>query len=114
MAEKDATDSPPVFGTPPKRAAFVPDATWLALGQPKPVRIIISMQGDWWDTLAMRAYGRKRGNEHLMFRLLESNYALRQISNFPAGVAVVVPDVEVETEVPLVPWTSATFTPITP
>jgi phage tail protein X len=101
---------PPIFGTPPQ-VAFVRDATWIALGQPKPARIIISTQGDWWDTLAIRAYGRKRGNEHLMFRLIEANYALRQISNFPAGIAVIVPDVAVATEVPLVPWTSATFIP---
>jgi phage tail protein X len=59
----------------------------------------------------MRVYGPKRGNERLMYRLLEANYALREISNFPAGVPVNVPDVQAETVIPLVPWTSATFIP---
>jgi hypothetical protein len=59
--------------------------------------------------IAMRVYGEKRGNEHLMYRLLEANYPLRDIVNFPAGVPVVVPEVEdVETTIPLVPWKTAT------
>ena len=71
-------------------------------------RVYISTQGDWWDMIAMRVYGRKRGNEHLMFRLLEANYPLREISNFPAGVPVIVPEVDIATEIPLVPWKNAT------
>lgn len=74
-------------------------------------RIYVSTQGDWWDMIAIRVYGRKRGNEHLMYRLLESNYAIRELSNFPAGVAVIVPEVDVATEIPLVPWKSATRIP---
>jgi phage tail protein X len=74
-------------------------------------RIYVSTQGDWWDLIAMRVYGMKRGNEHLMYRLLEANYSLREVSNFPAGVPVIVPTVDVATEIPLVPWTSATFIP---
>jgi phage tail protein X len=70
-------------------------------------RIYVSTQGDWWDLIALRVYGVRRGNEHLMFRLLEANYPLRQISQFPAGVAVVVPETDVATEIPLVPWKSA-------
>ena len=70
-------------------------------------RIYVSTQGDWWDMIALRVYGRKRGNEHLMFRLLEANYPLREVSNFPAGIPVVVPTVDLATEIPLVPWKSA-------
>jgi phage tail protein X len=90
---------------------FEPDAIWQSLAAPQPTRVYISTQGDWWDVIAMRVYGRKRGNEHLMFRLLEANYALREVSNFPAGIAVIVPEVEIETEIPLVPWKTATRIP---
>lgn len=89
----------------------ITDPIWIALGKPPTPRIIISTQGDWWDTIAMRAYGMKRGNERLMFRLLEANYPLREVSYFPAGLAVVVPEQEVEIEIPLVPWKSAAVVP---
>jgi phage tail protein X len=109
----DGIDDSPIFGTASENlpAAFVPDATWIALGLPQPQRVIISTQGDWWDTIAVRAYGLKRGNESLMYRLLEANYPLRDLSHFPAGVSVVVPTVAIATEIPLVPWTSATIGP---
>lgn len=87
------------------------DAYWRALGTPKPQRIYISTQGDWWDMIAMNVYGRRRGNEHLMFRLIEANYHLREVSHFPAGIAVVVPEVDVVTTIPLVPWKNAVVTP---
>jgi phage tail protein X len=99
-------DPVPQIDTP---LEVVRDAIWLALGKPKPNRIIISTQGDWWDTIAIRAYGRKRGNEHLMYRLLEENYPLREMAQFPAGIPVIVPEINVATSIPLVPWTSATF-----
>jgi phage tail protein X len=70
-------------------------------------RIYVTTQGDWWDLIALRVYGMKRGDDHLMHKLIEANYVLRDISNFPAGVAVMVPDVPVRTEIPLVPWKSA-------
>lgn len=75
------------------------------------MRIYISTQGDMWDMIAIRVYGAQRGNEHLMYRLLEENYALRNQCIFPAGLAVNVPDVDLSVTVPLVPWTAATFTP---
>jgi len=71
---------------------------------PLGARVYVSVQDDWWDTIAMRVYGMQRGNEHLMYRLIEANYPLRDISHFPAGVAVQVPEVNVATEIPLVPW----------
>jgi phage tail protein X len=83
---------------------FMPDDFWQSLAAPKPSRVYVSTQGDWWDIIALRVYGRKRGNEHLMFRLLEANYALREVAHFPAGVAVIVPEVDVATVSPLVPW----------
>jgi phage tail protein X len=74
-------------------------------------RIYVSVQGDLWDIIAIRVYGFKRGNESLMYRLLEENYTLRDVSVFPAGIAVFVPEVAVATEIPLVPWKSTTVIP---
>jgi len=67
-------------------------------------RTYISTQGDWWDLIALRVYGMKRGDDHLMHKLIEANYPLRELSNFPGGVVVRVPDVPVRIEIPLVPW----------
>jgi phage tail protein X len=88
-------------------------ARWLALGKPPMYRIYVTMQGDFWDLIAIRVYGRKRGDEHLMFRLIEANYEHRNISQFPAGLMLCVPDVKVTTEIPLVPWKIATIGPTT-
>jgi len=74
-------------------------------------RVYISTQGDWWDVIALRVYGVKRGNEHLMYRLIEANYTIRELSQFPAGIAVVVPEIAVQTEMPLVPWKKALISP---
>jgi phage tail protein X len=91
--------------------AIVQDATWVALGQPKPHRVYLSTQGDVWDLIAIRAYGTKRGNEHLMYRLLEENWPLREVVVFPAGVPVIIPEINIETEIQLVPWKKASQTP---
>lgn len=91
----------------------IKDATWVALGNPPTPRIYMSIQGDYWDMIAIRVYGRQRGNEHLMYRLLEENYALREVVEFPAGLQVVVPMIDVVTEIPLVPWKVATIGPTT-
>jgi phage tail protein X len=77
-------------------------------------RIYVSTQGDVWDVIAIKVYGFKRGNESLMYRLLEENYYLRNLSIFPAGLAVIVPEAAIVTEIPLVPWKSATFIPSPP
>lgn len=100
--------------TPP---GGVPGPVPLPTSTPAPVpiplgaRIYVSMQGDWWDMIAIRVYGAQRGNEHLMYRLLEENYPLRNIAQFPAGIPVVVPPIAASTEIPLVPWTSAYVVP---
>jgi phage tail protein X len=91
------TTEPPTFTPPP--------------AMPLGAHVYVSTQGDVWDMIAMRVYGLKRGNEHLMFRLLEANYALRELSIFSAGTAVVVPDIQIETEIPLVPWKNAAIMP---
>jgi hypothetical protein len=92
---------------------FVEDAIWDALGAPKPTRIYVSTQGDWWDLIAIKVYGAVRGNEHLMYRLLESNQPLVEIAEFPPGVAVIVPAVDTVTEIALVPWKNAALLPQT-
>ena len=119
MLKAPFPDSPIVGGGPdpiPQTTTLVEviqDATWVALGQPKPHRIYISIQGDFWDLIAIRVYGRKRGNEHLMYRLLEENWPLKDVGQFPAGVPVVVPEVSIATTVQLVPWKKASIA-ITP
>jgi phage tail protein X len=74
---------------------------------PAGAHIYVSTQGDWWDLISLRCYGMKRGDDHLMHKLLEANYYLRNVSKFPAGVPVIVPDQPVRTEIPLVPWKRA-------
>lgn len=93
---------PPTFTTAPEDDSAPPPPTIVA-GQ----RVYISTQGDWWDLIALKVYGMRRFDDHLMHRLIEANYYLRQISNFPAGVVVIVPTVAVRTEIPLVPWKRA-------
>ena len=112
---------PPIFGGPPDPipggglkdlfVPFVEDAIWDALGAVKPTRIYVSQQGDWWDLIAIRVYGPQRGNEHLMYRLIEANYPIRELAEFPAGVAVIVPTIDIDTEVLLVPWKKAAQIP---
>jgi hypothetical protein len=49
----------------------------------------------------------RRGDELNMHKLIEANYYLKDVNHFPAGVAVIVPDLPVRTEIPLVPWKNA-------
>jgi phage tail protein X len=69
----------------------------------------ITVQGDFWDLIAIKVYGLKRGDEKLMRQLLEANYLLKDMVQFPAGIAIVVPGVVPRTEIPLVPWKRATL-----
>jgi phage tail protein X len=71
------------------------------------MRTYISTQGDWWDNISLRVYGMRRGDDHLMHKLIEANYQIREVSSFPAGIAVIVPEITVKTEIPLVPWKKA-------
>ena len=47
----------------------------------------ITTQGDTWDIIAHRVYGR----ENLMHKLIQANYDLRKNVLFPAGVKVICP-----------------------
>lgn len=49
----------------------------------------------------------RRGDEMFMHKLIEANYEIREICQFPAGIPVVVPAIPVKTAIPLVPWTRA-------
>ena len=75
--------------------------------EPPPKHVYISTQGEWWDLIALRVYGMKRGDDHLMHKLIEANYPLKEVCKFPGGVAVTVPEIESKTEIPLVPWKKA-------
>src|SRR5215831_2245600 len=88
--------------TPPPATIYYPP-------QPVPIgaSIYVSQQGDWWDLIALKVYGMKRGDEMYMHKLIEANYEIREICNFPAGVQVIVPVLPIKTEIPLVPWKSA-------
>ncbi len=49
----------------------------------------------------------RRGDEMFMHKLIEANYEIRELEQFPAGIPVVVPAIPVKTAIPLVPWTRA-------
>ena len=67
----------------------------------------ISTQGDFWDLISLRCYGMRRRDDHLMHKLIEANYELRNVCKFPGGIPVVVPEIVTKTEIPLVPWKKA-------
>lgn len=73
------------------------------------MKTYVTTQGDFWDLISLRCYGMRRGDDHLMHKLIEANYTLREISQFPAGVIVDVPEIEIKTEIPLVPWKRASL-----
>jgi phage tail protein X len=50
------------------------------------------MQGDTWDIIAKREYGK----ETLMDKLIQANFELRKYVIFPAGVTVIIPDVDMD------------------
>jgi hypothetical protein len=81
----------------------------LDIPKPPPPRIYISVQDDWWDLIALKVYGMRRGDEFYMHKLIEANYYLREVCHFPAGVAVIVPDLPIKTSIPLVPWKKASI-----
>lgn len=65
---------------------------------------ITTSQGDSWDGLAYRLWGEER----LFDRLMRANPAHLDVVVFPAGVVLVVPDVETPTQsLELPPWMQA-------
>lgn len=64
---------------------------------------VTTIQGDTWDILAKKAYGK----ETLMDVLIQANYPHRETAIFPAGVVLNVPEVDTtsaEYEENLPPW----------
>ena len=76
---------------------------------PTGAHIYISVQDDWWDLIALKVYGMRRGDEFYMHKLIEANYYLKDVCHFPGGVAVIIPDLPVKTSIPLVPWKKASI-----
>lgn len=72
-----------------------------------PTRTYVSTQGDMWDLISLRVYGMRRRDDHLMHKLIEANYPMRNVSSFPAGLTVTVPEVITKRTIPLVPWKKA-------
>lgn len=65
-----------------------------------PLKTYTTIQGDMWDTIAYRVYGK----EAYISKLLEANEGLKDIAVFPAGVSVVCPEPDAETSSILPPW----------
>jgi phage tail protein X len=111
MAEPDA----PIIGGGPDYIESVLAAQIIPPGYPPPApppsRVYVSTQGDWWDLISLKVYGMRRNDDHLMHKLIEANYPLRDIANFPAGIGVVVPEIETKMDIPLVPWKKASRIP---
>jgi phage tail protein X len=98
-------EPPTPIGTPP------PTPTTGPYNYPVPqgASIYVSTQGDWWDMISFRVYGARRGDEYYMHRLIEANYPIRELCEFPAGIAVIVPAIPTRVEIPLVPWKTASI-----
>ena len=60
----------------------------------------VTIQGDMWDSIAYKAYGK----EAYISRLLEANEGCKDIAVFPAGVEIICPDADPETSRILPPW----------
>jgi len=73
------------------------------------MRTYVSVQDDWWDIISLKCYGMRRGDEYYMHKLIEANYELRELSHFPGGIIVNVPDLPVKVSIPLVPWKRASI-----
>lgn len=59
-----------------------------------------TIQGDMWDSIAYKVYGR----EKCMTQLLQANETHKEITVFPAGVKLVCPDIPAESSRILPPW----------
>jgi len=59
-----------------------------------------TIQGDMWDLIAYKVYGR----ESCMKELLEANEEYRHIAIFPSGITLNLPDIEPQKSEILPPW----------
>lgn len=62
-------------------------------------RIYRTLQGDVFDAIAFRLWG----DEHMAHHLIAANPAVADVLVFPAGVELIVPDVQPVTTVPGLP-----------
>lgn len=65
-----------------------------------PLKTYTTIQGDMWDLIAFKAYGK----EAYISKLLEANEDLREITVFPSGVEIICPEADAETSSILPPW----------
>ena len=63
-------------------------------------KIYSTVQGDMWDWIAFKVYGR----EECMTQLLQANEQHREVTVFPAGVKLTCPDIPAESSRILPPW----------
>lgn len=63
-------------------------------------RVYTTMQGDMWDAIAYKVYGR----ESYMNYLLQVNEQYNDVAVFPAGVTILIPDVPDVKTTSLPPW----------
>ena len=62
-----------------------------------------TIQGDTWDVIAFREYN-SLGGEKLMHLLIDANPQYKDYVYFPAGIILIVPDVEIPRSNTLPPW----------
>jgi phage tail protein X len=76
---------------------------------PPGTKLYTTVQGDRWDLISLRVYGMQRGSDHHEDLLIAANPGLQDYNEFPGGLYVVVPDLPVQTVIPLVPWKNASI-----
>ena len=68
-------------------------------------RIYKTVQGDTWDYIAYKVYS-DLGGEKLCDKLISANTKYINYVIFPAGIELIVPDVEIPKVNTLPPWMS--------
>jgi len=68
------------------------------------MRKYTTVQGDTWDYIAYKVYGKQSGAEFYMNALLDANADYMHYVVFPANITLIVPDVEIELPKTLPPW----------
>lgn len=55
-------------------------------------KTVTTIQGDTWDIIAKRVYGK----ENLMHILINANIQHRKIALFPAGIVLNIPEIDID------------------
>ncbi len=63
-------------------------------------KIYTTIQGDMWDSIAYKVYGKEYG----MDALLRANESYKDVAVFPQGVKITCPDVDEAVTDILPPW----------